>query len=46
MALRLHNEGLGSFDDCVSAIKQYNAEEKEVRAYLKDLRELNDQMMA
>jgi hypothetical protein len=44
MALRLHNEGLGSFDDCVSAIKQYNAEEKEVRAYLKDLKELNEQM--
>lgn len=45
MALRLHNEGLGSFDDCVSAIKQYNANETEVRTYLKDLKELNDQMM-
>lgn len=46
MALRLHNEGLGSFDDCVSAIKQYNAEENQVRAYLKDLKDLNEQMMA
>lgn len=45
MALRLHNEGLGSFDDCVSAIKTYNAEEKQVREYLKDLKDLNEQMM-